>query len=151
MASSRFESMIRRINWYPPFLGMGIKVVDWSPEFTRFDVELREKWYTRNLFGTHFGGSLYTMTDPFYVFIVTLNLGRDYIVWDKSAEIEFLKPAKGTVRAVFEIPSETLDRMRAEVNEIGKQDYVFETDLRDPEDVVVARVRKTVYVRRKRR
>ncbi|MEL6214173.1 MAG: DUF4442 domain-containing protein [Pseudomonadota bacterium] len=73
------------------------------------------------------------------------------MVWDKSAEIEFLKPAKGTVRAVFEIPSETLDRMRAEVNEKGKQDYVFETDLRDPEDVVVARVRKTVYVRRKRR
>ena len=46
---------------------------------------------------THFGGALYAMCDPFFVFIVMMNLGKDYIVWDKSAGITFIKPASGTI------------------------------------------------------
>ncbi len=149
MASSRFESMIRRVNFYPPFLGMGIRVRDYSEDFTRFTVELKQRWYTRNLFGTHFGGSLYTMSDPFFVFIVTLNLGREYIVWDKSACIDFLKPAKGTITGVFEIEPERLSAMREEVDANGKATFEFSTELRDEDGVAVARVAKTVYVRRK--
>ena len=89
MANPKFRKLIRRVNWYPPYLGMGVRVKSVNDEHTRFVVELRQRWYNRNLFGTHFGGSLYAMADPFYVFIVMMNLGRDYIVWDKAASIEF--------------------------------------------------------------
>lgn len=143
--------MIRRVNFYPPFLGMGIRVRSHSDDFTRFDVELRERWYTRNLFGTHFGGSLYTMTDPFYVFIVTMNLGRKYIVWDKSACIDFLRPAEGTISARFEITPTRLDEIRAEVDRAGKGTFEFQTDLLNETGEAVARVRKTVYARVKNR
>lgn len=149
MASSRFEALIRRVNFYPPFLGMGIRVRDYSEDFTRFEVQLRERWFTRNLFGTHFGGSLYTMADPFFVFIVTLNLGRSYIVWDKSASIEFLKPAAGLITGVFEISPERLAEMRATVDAAGKADFNFSTELVNENGIAVARVHKTVYVRRK--
>ena len=131
MKNNAFARRIGKINWYPPFLGMGIRVVSVADDATRFDVELRQKWYTRNLFGTHFGGALYTMCDPFYVFIVTLNLGRDFIVWDKSAAIDFLKPARGTIRGVFEISPDRLATIRAEVDERGKQTFHFSTELID--------------------
>ncbi len=134
---------------YPPYLGMGVRVRSWRDDFTCFEVELRARWYNRNLFGTHFGGSLYSMADPFFVFIVTMNLGRGYIVWDKSASIDFLKPARGTILGVFEISPERLEEIRAEVDRIGKHTYWFETELTDESGVAVARVRKEVYVRAK--
>lgn len=146
-----FGKLIRRINWYPPYLGMGIRVRSYSDDHTRFEVELKARWYNRNLFGTHFGGSLYAMADPFYLFIVTMNLGGGYIVWDKSAAIDFLKPATGTIVGVFEIAPARLDEIRREVDAIGKNTYHFETDLVDEAGVVVARVRKEVYVRTKAR
>ncbi|MCZ7653891.1 MAG: DUF4442 domain-containing protein [Rhodocyclaceae bacterium] len=149
MKNRKFDQLIRKINLYPPFLGMGIKVRSFSEDHTRFEVELRQKWYNRNLFGTHFGGCLYSMTDPFFVFIVTMNLGKGYIVWDKSAAIDFLKPAKGTILGVFEISKERLEEIRAEVDALGKNTYRFEADLTDKDGLVVARVRKEVYVRAK--
>jgi acyl-coenzyme A thioesterase PaaI-like protein len=146
---TRRSQLIRKINFYPPFLGMGIRVRHCNAESTRFEVELRERWYNRNLFGTHFGGSLYTMADPFYLFIVTLNFGPAYIVWDKSAGIDFLKPARGTILGVFEIPAERLVEMRMSVDALGKGTFDFVTELTDGDGNAVARVRKEIYVRSK--
>jgi len=149
MKTSKNAKMIRKINWYPPYLGAGIRVRSFRDDFTRFEVELRARWYNKNLFGTHFGGSLYAMSDPFFVFIITLNLGGGYIVWDKSAAIEFLKPAKGTILGVFEISRERLEEIRAEVDSIGRCTYHFEVELKDENGLSVARVSKEVYVRSK--
>lgn len=149
MKNSKFGKLIRKVNLYPPFIGMGIRVRSCSDDYRRFEVELRSRWYNRNLFGTHFGGALYAMSDPFYVFILTLNLGNAYIVWDKSASIKFLKPAKGTILGVFEIGESRLSEIRKEVDEHGKKTYHFETGLIDDNGVVVAEVEKEVYVRSK--
>jgi acyl-coenzyme A thioesterase PaaI-like protein len=149
MKNSKFSKLIRRVNLYPPYLGMGVRVKSFRDDFTRFEVELRARWYNRNLFGTHFGGSLYSMCDPFFVFIITMNFGSGYIVWDKSAAIEFLKPAKGTILGVFGISKDRLDEIRNEVDTLGKNTYHFEADLVDEAGQVVARVSKEVYVRSK--
>ncbi|MDJ0750188.1 MAG: DUF4442 domain-containing protein [Woeseiaceae bacterium] len=149
MNSPKFAKLIRKINIYPPYLGMGIRVVSFNDDFTRFEVQLRPRWYTRNLFGTHFGGSLYAMADPFFVFIVTMSFGRGYVVWDKSASIDFLKPAKGTITGVYEIGRERLEEMRKEVDALGKNTFHFEADLQNESGETVARVSKEVYVRAK--
>ncbi|MGA9573596.1 MAG: DUF4442 domain-containing protein [Lysobacterales bacterium] len=149
MKNPGFGKLIKKINWYPPYLGMGIRVKSFREDFTRFEVELKSKWFNKNLFGTHFGGSLYAMSDPFFVFIITMNFGSGYIVWDKSASIEFLKPARGTILGVFEISSERLQEIRTEVDELGKNTYHFEADLVDETGQAVARVSKEIYVRSK--
>lgn len=149
MKDSKFGKLIKKINLYPPYLGMGVRVRSHRDDFTRFEVELRARWYNRNLFGTHFGGSLYSMADPFFLFIITMNFDGAYIVWDKSAAIEFLKPAQGTILGVFEISKDRLAEIRAEVDELGKNTYHFEADLVDETGQAVARVRKEVYVRSK--
>ena len=149
MGNPQFRKLIRRVNIYPPYLGMGIRVKSFADDFTRFEVVLRQTWYNRNLFGTHFGGCLYSMADPFYVFIVTMNLGRGYIVWDKSAGIEFLKPAKGKITGIFEVSRKRLEEIREEVDRLGRNTYHFETELRDEAGAAVARVTKEVYVRTK--
>ena len=137
------------INLWPPFLLAGIHVTRVSRDFRDIDVELRMRPWNRNYVGTHFGGSLFAMTDPFWMFSVLRNLGSRYFVWDKAAEIEFVKPGKGTVGTSFHLDEATLDELRARAADGGKVLHWFENDITDTKGEVVARVRKQVYVRLK--
>jgi hypothetical protein len=50
---------------------------------------------------------------------------------------------------VFEISTERLAEMRADVDALGKSTFHFEADLVDEAGVIVARVKKEIYVRTK--
>ena len=142
--------MRRVFRIWPPFLFAGIRATAISADFRHARVELRQRWYNRNFVGTHFGGSLFAMTDPFWMIMTMQALGPGYIVWDSAAEIAFLKPGRGTVVADFDLDDATLERIRAATAGGGKHLHWFETDVVDGDGEVVARVRKQVYVRRKR-
>lgn len=144
-----FKKYIKLVNYWPPYLGAGIKVKEVNKKRTRFLVSLRLTQRNKNLFGTQFGGSLYAMTDPIYAFILVLNLGEDYIVWDKSAHIEFKKPGRSKVFADIHIPEDRLIEIQNEIDIIGKSTYTFETQITDKDQNVIAIVSKEVYIRRK--
>ncbi|GAB4250700.1 DUF4442 domain-containing protein [Deferrisoma sp.] len=137
------------LNLYPPFLGAGIRVRRVSPDYREIDVEMRHRFFNRNYVGTHFGGSLYAMTDPFYMLMLIHNLGPGYVVWDKAAEIEFVKPGRGTVRAEFRLDPDALERIREETRGGRKALPTFTVEVRDGGGNVVARVKKVLYVREK--
>src|SRR4051812_37955988 len=75
------------LNLWPPFLGAGVKVTNISHDFSEVDVQMKLHKWNKNYVGTHYGGSIFSMTDPFFALIVIKNLGKDYIVWDKTSEI----------------------------------------------------------------
>src|SRR5690349_1608608 len=77
------------LSLYPPFLGAGVRVVHVSRDLCTFDVRMPLTPLNRNYLGTHFGGSLYSLCDPFYLLILAENLGPGYVVWDKAATIRF--------------------------------------------------------------
>ncbi len=72
--------MLKYMNFWPPFLGAGIKVKNIAPDFTSLDVELKMRFWNRNYVGSHYGGTIYSMTDPWYMLMLMQNIGRDYIV-----------------------------------------------------------------------
>jgi hypothetical protein len=137
------------INLWPPFLGAGIRVTRMQPDWRAVDVEMKLRFWNRNYVGTHFGGSLYTMTDPFYMLMLIENLGRDYIVWDKAASIRFRKPGQGTMRAGFRLTEERLNEIRAALQKQEKLDVEFTVEVKDEAGTVVAEVLKGIHVRRK--
>lgn len=145
------KTMRRLINFWPPFMGAGIKVKQFKNNITSIDVQLKMHWWNKNYVGTHFGGSLYAMTDPFFMVILLENLGRDYIVWDKSAKIDFKKPGKGRLTAHFNIPAEEIERIKKEANKSYKVEPEFTVNVLDEKGDVVAEVHKKLYVRRKDR
>ena len=138
-------------NLWPPFAAAGIHVTHLSRDWRHARVELRMRPWNRNYVGTHFGGNLFSMTDPFWMIMSLQSLGRDYIVWDQAGAIDFLKPGRDTVHADFRLTDEVLDTMREATAGGAKYLHWFTTDIVDGEGDVVARVRKQVYVRRKRR
>lgn len=139
------------MNIWPPFLGAGIRVKHISEDYSSVDVELRQGLLNRNYVGTHFGGSIFAMTDPFFMLMLLNTLGDDYIVWDKAAEIDFKKPGKGTLRAQFNLTSEQIEDMRAKADAQHKYEPKLSVDVVDEDGDVVATVNKTVYIRRKDR
>ncbi len=137
------------MNIWPPFLGAGIRVRRIRADFRDVVVEMPLRWYNRNYAGTHFGGSLSAMTDPFYMLMLIHNLGPEYVVWDKSARIEFVRPGRGTVRAHFRLDAARVEALRAACAD-GQPHYAeFDVDVVDTAGEVVARVHKRVYVCRK--
>ena len=143
------SSLRRLLRIWPPFLFSGIRVTTIADDFRHVRVELRQRWYNRNYVGTHFGGSLFAMADPFWMIPLLHNLGRDYLVWDQAGEIVFAKPGRGTVVAEFRLDEAELAEIRAATAGGEKHLHWFETEIRDGQGDTVARVRKQVYVRRK--
>ncbi|WP_269533936.1 DUF4442 domain-containing protein [Chitinimonas sp. BJYL2] len=137
------------INLWPPFLLTGIHADHVSHDYREADVRLTLRWYNRNYVGTHFGGSLFAMTDPWYMLMLMQILGREYFVWDQSAKIEFLAPGKGVVKARFRIDDAALAQIYAATADGDKYLPDFVVDITDAQDKVVARVTKTVYIRKK--
>lgn len=137
------------LNLWPPFLASGIHVTALSGDWRHARVELRLRPWNRNAVGTHFGGSLFAMTDPFWMLLAMRSLGRDYYVWDRSATIDFLKPGRGLVHAVFELDDATLAAIRDATAGGDRYLHWFETPVLDAAGDTVALVRKQLYVRRK--
>lgn len=143
------QKLKRRIKFYLPYLGAAVRVTHIADDFSTINVEMPLRFYNRNVVGTHFGGSLYSMCDPFFMLMLINILGPDYIVWDKVATIRFKKPGKGLVRAEFHIPKQTVAEIRAAADRQGKVEPQFRVAVTDSEGVVVAEIDKTLYVRRK--
>jgi acyl-coenzyme A thioesterase PaaI-like protein len=138
------------MNLWPPFRGMGVKVREIAPDFRRARVELRMRLLNRNYVGTHFGGSMFAMADPFHMVLMMHVLGSDYVVWDKAGSIRFLKPGRGTLTAEFEITQAMVDEAKARTAGGEKFEPTYAVELKDPEGTVVATVEKTLHIRRKK-
>lgn len=138
------------LTWFPPYWGSGIRITEVAPDFSRVVVQMRATMLNRNAFGTHFGGSLYAMCDPFYCLMLVARLGRDYVVWDQAARIDFVKPGRGTVQAVFDWSDVQIEAIRTQAQAGQKVLPEREICVTDASGDVVARIHKTLYVRRKK-
>lgn len=143
------STLRRLINLWPPFLFTGIRCRRLSEDYREAEAELRLRWYNRNYVGTHFGGSLFAMTDPWYMLLLLRRLGPDYRVWDRQAAIEFVSPGRGTVHAQFRLDDATLAEVIEKTADGDKYLPEFTINVVDEAGDLVARIRKTVYVRRK--
>ena len=139
------------MNLWPPYRGAGIRVRRIADDWSSVRVELRSQPFNRNYFGTHFGGSLFAMTDPFHALMLAHALGADYLVWDQSSTIDFLKPGRGTVAAELELAPADIEAIRREAAGGGRVVREFLVEVRDGDGELIARVRKQLYVRLKQR
>ena len=137
------------INSYAPYLGAGVRVTEVDMAAGRVRVEMPLTRVNRNYVGVHFGGSLYAMVDPFFMLILINQLGNDYIVWDKSAHIEFVAPGRGHVHTIMQIGSEEISTIR-ELAAAGKPIYrTYLVDILAEDGSLVAKVEKLLYIRKK--
>lgn len=138
-------------NFWPPFWGAGIQITSVSSDYQHVVVRLKLRPWNRNYVGTQYGGSMFSMTDPFYMVMFLQTLGKDYIVWDKSANIRYLKPGRSDVTAEFYLSHETLDTIRKALEIQDKMDWTTTIEIKNREGETVAEVEKILYIRRKKK
>lgn len=143
-------AMRRLMRAWPPYAAAGIRTVEIADDWSRCVMELRLRPWTANFVGTQFGGSMFSMTDPWWMILMMRRLGPGYVVWDKAAEIEFVTPGRGDVRATFELTDEMVAQVRAAADRAEKVLQWYPVDIVGRDGTVVARVRKQLYVRAKR-
>jgi len=136
--------------WAPNFFS-GIRIRRFNEDWTHATVELHVNVITRNYVKTAFGGSMSAMTDPYFFMLVMHQLGRDYVVWDTRGEIEFIKPGRGVLTAEFHVSPEKAAELRERAKGGTKVLEWFETVITDRDGDVVAKVRREVYIREKKR
>lgn len=134
------------LNWFPAYRATGARIVHISSDLMRATVCLPLNRRTKNGAGTLFGGSLYAATDPIFTLLLAMNLGRDYVVWDKAASIRYRRPGRGALHAEFSLSAEDLAVVRATVEREGQCDRVFHVNFCDAQGLVHAEIEKTVYV-----
>lgn len=138
-------------NLYPPLLGAGIRIRRIQSDWKEVDVEMRLRRWNANYVGTHYGGSLYSMTDPFFMVMLINILGPEYVVWDKAASIRFRRPGKGTVYANYRVGEEQIAEIRAALQKEEKIEREFPIDVKNDAGEVIAEVKKLLHFRRKER
>jgi acyl-coenzyme A thioesterase PaaI-like protein len=147
-----FGAKILKLMWlWPPFFGAGIKLKHIADDYRTIEVEMKLRFWNQNYVGTQFGGSMYAMCDPFFMLILIQNLGKDYIVWDKSATIRFKKPGKGTLKAKFHITQKEIEHIKHQADTSKKVEPHFTVDITDTHGNVIAEVDKLLYVKRKQK
>jgi Domain of unknown function (DUF4442) len=137
-------------NLWPPLMGAGIRIKRIQPDWKEVDVEMKLRRWNANYVGTHYGGSLYSMTDPFYMVMFIEILGPDYIVWDKSASIRFRRPGRGTVFAKFRITDGQIAEIRQALKTEEKIDREFSVDVKSADGEIIAEVKKLLQFRKKK-
>lgn len=142
--------LMKMFRFYPPYLGSGIRVKECNKDCSRLVVQMKMHFWNKNIAGTHFGGSLYSMTDPFYVLMLMKHLGPEYIVWDKSANIRYKKPALGTVFAHFELTPERISEIKNELEIKNVIEPRFTIVIVDKNGTIYVEIEKTLHIKRKK-
>ena len=144
------KSLKRLLNLYPPYLGAGVKITYISDDWRELHVGMSLRWFNRNAVNTHFGGSLYSMIDPHIMLMLMQVLGKEYLVWDKAADIEFIKASRKKVRAVINITDQEIENILKMTKSGDKYFPEFTVDLLDEDNELIAKVKKTIYVKKKK-
>lgn len=131
------------------YRGTGARLRYIAPDWSEIRLDLPLSWRTRNYVGTIFGGSIYAAVDPIYMLMLIRRLGRDFVVWDKAATIQFKKPGKETLHARFEIRDEELAAIRTALESQRSVDRTYLVKLVDGSGMICATIEKVIYIRRR--
>ena len=150
MAESLTTRWLRwRFNLFPAYRRTGARITYIAADLREVRVRLPLSWQTRNYVGTLFGGAMYGAIDPIYMVMLIKLLGRDYVVWNRSATIRFKRPGRTTLHATFRIDVAETDAIRAALRETRSIDRVYRVELVDEAGEVHAEADETLYIARK--
>lgn len=133
-------------NFFPAYLGTGATVTYIAADYKELSVKIPLSWRTRNYVGTIYGGSIYAAIDPMYMLMLMKILGKDYVVWDKAANIKFKKPGTSTIYAHFIITETVLEEIKHGLTAHGEVNHTFHLDIVDKDGMVHASIEKVIYL-----
>ena len=134
-------------NYSPMYRRTTGRITHATDDLLEIRMKLPINWKNRNYVNTIFGGSMFSSVDPIPMVQLMNILGKDYVVWDKSAQIDFKRPAKVDLYATFSYSPEEIAEIKNRVANDHEIEITKETRLMDREgEKEYCRVKKQIYV-----
>ena len=135
---------------YPPLLLQRIWIKKIDKGFAGADVKINRSLLTLNFGKAIFGGTIYTDADPFYAMLFGQTLkhkGYSISVWLKSANIQFLKPARTNLHYRITITPDMVAEAENDLNSKGVFVKTYPIEIYDKHGVLCARAKNEIYIR----
>ncbi|HAA13840.1 MAG TPA: DUF4442 domain-containing protein [Cytophagales bacterium] len=134
-------------NWSPMYRRSTARITEVTKDLSHIKIKLPISWKNRNYANSIFGGSMFSAVDPIPMIQLVGILGDDYIVWDKSANVRFRRPAKEHLYASFDFSAEEIAEIKRRVGEEQEIEIERMTQLTNQEGgVVFCEIQKTIYI-----
>lgn len=137
-------------NLSPMYRRSTARIIRVSKDLLYVQIKLPISYKNKNYVNSIFGGSLFSSVDPIPMIQLINLIGNDYVVWDKSSEIYFRKPAKENLFAEFIFTNVEIDEIKKKIRTENEIDIVKNTSLTNKEKTIVyCEVKKTIYIAKK--
>lgn len=137
-------------NYSPMYRRSTAKLILVSDDIHHVKIIIPLSYKNKNYAGTIFGGSLLSATDPIYMIQLIQILGHEYVVWDRSSNIKFKRPANEDAFVDFIFLPEEINKILNEVSANGEIDIVKKLNIVSKNNTVFAEVEKTIYISTKK-
>lgn len=118
-----------------------------SKDLLLVKMKLPISYKNRNYVNSIFGGSMFSAVDPIPMVQLINILGEEYVVWDKSAEINFKRPAKENLYADFIYTLEELSTIKDKVKLEKEIEIIKTTALTNKSGTTTyCEVKKIIYI-----
>lgn len=134
-------------NLTPMYRRSTARIISTSKDLLTVKIKLPISYKNRNYVNSIFGGSMFSAVDPIPMVQLINLLGDNYVVWDKSAEISFKRPAKENLFAEFTYTSEELENIKNQVEQENEIEILKTTQLTNKDKTIIfCEVQKTIYI-----
>lgn len=137
-------------NLSPMYRRSTAKILSISKDMLCVAIKLPISYKNKNYVNSIFGGSMFSATDPIAMTQLMSILGGNYVVWDKSSEIFFKRPAKQDIYATFIFTENEIQAIKERVA-IEKEITVTKIISLTSEDktITYCEVHKVIYIANK--
>jgi acyl-coenzyme A thioesterase PaaI-like protein len=144
----RFLDDKKRIEWYPNFWLMRVKVIELAPDWRTVRIKLPHTWLSTNPSGGLFGGFQACLADPIAA-MVSLKLFPEYSVWTRSLQLDFRRETLTATELRFSITPEDELRIQQELDAKGRSTPSFEYGFYQEDGSLCTGITATVALRSK--
>ncbi len=145
-AKREFLTPARKLEWYPPFWLMRIKVLELSEDWRRVRIRLPLTALSKNPGGSMFGGSQAALADP----IAALSCARTFpgwAVWTRALTLDFEREGRTDLELRFDFDPGQEREIRAELESEGRATPEFEYGYYLSDGTRCTRIVNTVAIR----
>ncbi len=138
------------MRFYPPMFFQRIWVKKIDKDFRGIDVKINRSLFTTNLGSATFGGTIFAATDPYYALLIgqiMQHRGFKITVWLKSAEIQYLKPARKDLHYSIKIDDEMIKEVEHAITSEGKFVKTYPIEIYDTIGDLCVIAQNEVYIR----
>ena len=138
------------LNIFPPLLFNRIVLKEISDDFLEMKVVIRRSLLNINFHKTIFGGSIFSACDPYFptmYYHIFAKKNRKLIIWLKSSEIQYLRPADTSLKLHFKITDSNINLAEKILDEKGKFEIWHTVEAINKKGVICAKAKMQVYLR----